>query len=71
MATRNDPRAMMVDLLLEKVAQDPFPSNTMMDLIEALIAPDEVPAYAAVLMAKIRDDAFPSTSMIKRVVELT
>jgi hypothetical protein len=65
-----DPRAQFVDLLLEKVADDPYPSITMMDLLEELLLPDEVPAYAAVLMEKIRDDAFPSISMMRRVLAL-
>lgn len=66
-----DTRARLVDLLLQKVAEDPYPSGTMMDLIEELLLPDDVPAYAAVLMEKIRADAFPSVPMMKRLVELT
>jgi hypothetical protein len=66
-----DSRARLVDLLLEKIAEDPYPSETMMDLVEQLLLPDDLPAYAAVLMEKIRGDAFPSVSMMKRVVGLT
>jgi hypothetical protein len=66
-----DSRARLVDLLLEKIAEDPYPSGTMMDLVEQLLLPDDLPAYAAVLMEKIRGDAFPSVSMMKRLVELT
>ena len=39
-----DARAILVDLLLRKVAADRFPSNTMMDYLEELLLPDEVPA---------------------------
>jgi len=66
-----DSRARLVDLLLEKIAEDPYPSGTMMDLVEQLLLPDDVPAYAAVLMEKIRGDAFPSVPMMKRLVDLT
>jgi hypothetical protein len=66
-----DTRAQLVDLLLEKVGNDPFPSVTMMDLLEELLLPDEVPAYAAVLMEKIRENTYPSVSMMRRVVALT
>ena len=66
----NDPRAQLLDLLLEKIADDPFPSGTMMDLVEELLEPDDVAAYAAVLMEKIRGEAFPSTSMMRRLVAL-
>ena len=65
-----DTRARLVDLLLEKIAGDPYPSSTMMDLVEELL-PDDVPAYAAVLMEKVRADAFPSVPMMKRLLELT
>ena len=65
-----DSRARLVDVLLKKIAEDPFPSITMMDLIEELLLPDEVPAYAAVLMDKINDERFPSVSMMRRVADL-
>lgn len=65
-----DPRALLVDLLLEKVAADVYPSNTMMDYLEELLLPDEIPAYAAVLLQKLRDDQYPSVSMLRRLVGL-
>jgi hypothetical protein len=67
----NDTRARLIDVLLTKIAEDPFPSITMMDLIEELLLPDEVPAYAAVLMDKLSDERFPSVSMMRRVADLT
>ncbi|MFC7495027.1 MULTISPECIES: hypothetical protein [unclassified Nocardioides] len=65
-----DTRASLLDLLLAKVAEDPYPSGMMMDLIEELLEPDEVAAYAAVLMDKIQDENFPSVSMMRRLVAL-
>ena len=70
MADGADPRARMVDMLLEKIGNDPFPSNTMMDMVEELLLPDEVPAYAAVLIQKMREENFPSVSMMRRVISL-
>jgi hypothetical protein len=72
MANRDDidARARLVDLLLEKVAEDLYPSSTMMDFLEELLLPDEVPAYAAVLMEKMRDETYPSVSMMRRLVSL-
>jgi hypothetical protein len=67
----SDVRARLLDLLLEKVAEDTYPSNTMLDLIEELLHPRDVPAYAAVLMHKVRRDTYPSVSMLQRLVELT
>jgi hypothetical protein len=66
-----DVRGELVDLLLEKIASDRNPSITMMNLVEELLAPDDVPAYAAVLMDKVKTERFPSLSMIRRVMALT
>ncbi|MGN6752373.1 MAG: hypothetical protein ACTHJJ_07445 [Intrasporangium sp.] len=57
-------------MLLEKVAEDLYPSGMMMDLIEELLQPDEVAAYVAVLMEKMQDDAYPSVGMMRRVTAL-
>jgi len=43
----------------------------MMDYLEELLLPDEVPAYVAVLAQKLRDDQFPSISMLRRLIDLT
>jgi len=65
-----DTRAQVLDLILEKVAADTYPSETMLDLIEELAQPEDIPAYAAVLMAKVSDDTYPSISMLRRLVAL-
>jgi hypothetical protein len=66
-----DVRGEVVDLLLEKIASDRNPSVTMMNLVEELLAPDDVPAYAAVLWDKVKTDRFPSISMLRRIIGLT
>lgn len=65
-----DARVELFDLLLEKVRNDPYPSSTMLDIIEGMLTPDEVPAYARTLMEKISADNFPSLDMIERVKAL-
>ena len=42
-----------------------------MDLIEQILTPEELPAYASVLMEKIANDTYPSVSMMMRLVSLT
>ena len=42
-----DVRGEVVNLLLEKIASDRNPSVTMMNMVEELLAPDDVPAYVA------------------------
>jgi hypothetical protein len=66
-----DVRGEVVDLLLEQIASDRNPSVTMMNMVEELLAPDDVPAYAAVLMDKVKTDRFPSYSMLRRLIGLT
>jgi hypothetical protein len=68
---QSDPRTMLLRSLLKKVAEDPYPSTTMMDTIEELLTPDDVPAYAQVLLQHIDDDRFPSTPMIDRLRNLS
>ena len=67
----NDVRQQLLDLLLDRVAEERFPSSTMLDIIEQLIAPEDVEAYGAVLMSKIEDDTYPSMSLIRRVLALS
>ena len=63
-------RGALMQALLEKVQDDPYPSSTMLDLIEELLTEQEVPAYVLLLQDKIRQDRFPSISMIKRLKDL-
>lgn len=67
----NDVRREVLRVLMGKVASDDYPSTTMLDMIESMLTPDEVPAYAELLMEKIRRDRFPSIPMLNRVMSLT
>jgi hypothetical protein len=66
----DDARAALVATLLEKVQDDPYPSTTMLDLIEELLTEEEEPAYVMFLQEKIRQDRFPSIPMIQRLTAL-
>lgn len=67
-----DARHELVNTLLEKVRQDPYPSTTMMDLIEQeLRSPEEKQAYATILINKIQGDTFPSLDLMVRVLNAT
>jgi hypothetical protein len=68
---RFDLRAEMVDALMEKVETDPYPSNTMLNYIEEMLTPEELPRYAGALLERIRSDNFPSIPMIARLKKLT
>jgi hypothetical protein len=63
-----DVRGELVNLLVQKIATDRNPSVTMMNLVEELLAPDDVPAYVGVLMDKVKTDRYPSVAMIRRLM---
>jgi hypothetical protein len=62
-----DVRAELLKNLMSKVKDDPFPSHTMLDIIEQLLTPDDVSDYAQVLMSKVADEQFPSITMLRRI----
>jgi hypothetical protein len=71
MAVRtDDARAELVATLLEKVRSDPYPSTTMLDLIEKLLTPEEQPTYVVLLQDKLREERFPSIPLLIRLTEL-
>jgi hypothetical protein len=64
-------REQVLDLLLEKVETDRYPSSAMLDDIERLLTPWRREDYAEVLLDKIRQDRYPSRAMIERLVRLS
>jgi hypothetical protein len=67
-----DVRGEVVDLLLEQIASDRNPSVTMMNMVEELLAPDDVPAYVGILLDKVKTGGrYPSYSMLRRILALT
>ncbi len=66
-----DVRAELLAALLEKVQNEQFPSPTMLDAIEGLLTPEDVPVYAEALLDRIRREPFPSIPMIGRLQALT
>lgn len=63
----NDLRGQILELLLDKVSEDPFPSVTMLDMIEKLAQDDELEPYTEALMDKVRQDRFPSMDHLRRL----
>jgi hypothetical protein len=55
---------------MEKVDSDPYPSTTMLNYIEELMTPEELPRYAESLLRRIQADNFPSIPMIARLKRL-
>ena len=62
-----DARGEMVRLLLTKVANDTYPSTTMLDLIEEIVTDEDRTDYIKVLWGKVRDDTYPSLALMTRL----
>jgi hypothetical protein len=67
MANRVLIRDQLVDALMEKVRDDPYPSIDMLNSLEALLDPLELEEYAEMLLQKVRNDRYPSWNMIYRL----
>ncbi|KAE8765797.1 hypothetical protein [Georgenia thermotolerans] len=65
-----DVRSALLRALMEKVHDDPYPSATMLDMIESLLEPREVPIYVEELLDRVRADRFPSIDMLQRIDRL-
>lgn len=65
-----DVRAEVLKNLMGRVDRDPYPSTTMLDMIEEMLTPDDVPRYARLLMSKMEDENFPSIPMLQRLRDL-
>ena len=64
-------REQVLDMLLDKIRQDRYPSSTMMDDVEQLLTPWRRQDYADVLIEKVQDSRYPSRSMIQRLLRLS
>jgi hypothetical protein len=62
-----DARAELLQTLLQKLEEEQYPSSTMLDMIEELLTPAEVPLYAEALLTRIRSERFPSIPMLNRL----
>lgn len=59
-----------VEILLDKVRNDHYPSQTMLDLLEQVTHGTERAELIDALLAKIEQDRFPSLQMLQRVAHL-
>jgi hypothetical protein len=59
-----------VATLIAHVADDRYPSTSMMNQIEQVLTPRLYDTYVEVLLEKIADDEFPSPELVKRIAAL-
>ncbi len=65
--TRDEAQAWFVQLLMDNVRRDPYPSATQMTLIEQSLPREMVPEYLGILMEKVANDNVPSLMMLRRI----
>ena len=66
-----DARAATVEALLQKIEEDQYPSTTMLDMLEEMLTPDEMPVYVEALLNRVRSERFPSIPLLSRLNNLT
>jgi hypothetical protein len=59
-----------VQLLVEHIVEDKYPSNNQMNIVESLVRPDEMDIYLGALFEKIEEVRYPSVEMMARVQRL-
>jgi hypothetical protein len=70
MTSERSPQDRLVALLIDKIADDRFPSATMMEFVERNLTPEQRRSYLHALLDKIEADRFPSLEMMRRVERL-
>ena len=62
-----DLHAQILEILLEKVRNDPYPSTTHLDLIEQILRDDETDEYTRILMKRVSGETYPSLDVLRRL----
>ena len=67
----SDLRDRYMELLLERIREDMYPSGELMDRAEAAFTtPEHVEAYLEVLLEKVGETWYPSKQMLDRINRL-
>ena len=65
-----DARRMLLDVLMQKVSDDPYPSVAMLDVVEHLLRPDEVSESVEMLVDRFNRETYPSMPLLRRIAAL-
>jgi hypothetical protein len=61
-------RERFVQILLDRIRAEPYPSLAQMDLLESTVtSPDQLAEYLEALMEKVESTQFPSLTMMRRI----
>jgi hypothetical protein len=60
-----------VQILLDRIRAEPYPSLAQMDLLEATVtSPDQLVEYIEALMEKVESTRFPSLTLMRRIQQI-
>ena len=65
--SRDEAQGWLVQTLLEKIRNDPYPSATQMQILEESLPREMIPDYLEVLIEKAQRDSMPSIPMLRRI----
>jgi hypothetical protein len=65
--TRDEAQGWMVQMLLEKIRNDRYPSVTQMAIVEDSLPREMIPDYLEVLIEKAQQDTVPSIPLLQRI----
>jgi hypothetical protein len=60
-----------LQVLLERIADDRYPSGELMDRVEILLDREHVDDYVALLFQKVEADRYPSKQLLDRIARWT
>jgi hypothetical protein len=73
-ADQNDQslRERFVQILIDRIRAEPYPSKEQMDLVEATVtSPAQLVEYLDALMDKVESTRFPSLMLLRRIQRIT
>ncbi len=65
--TRDEAQGWMVQMLMEKIRKDRYPSATQMSIVEESLPQEMIPDYLEILIEKAEQDNVPSVPLLRRI----
>jgi (p)ppGpp synthase/HD superfamily hydrolase len=68
--TSQEPQDLVVQALLDRIREDPYPSREQMAIIERSLTPEMAREYLDTLLDKVGQDRFPSNELLQRLEQV-
>ncbi|HEY0576888.1 MAG TPA: hypothetical protein VGD73_22515 [Pseudonocardia sp.] len=68
--TSQEPQDLVVQALLDRIREDPYPSREQMAIIERSLTPEMAREYLDTLLEKVGQDRFPSNELLRRLEQV-